>query len=409
MPTLRCNIECPHCLSSCSPRSGDTMSPIQLKKWITEFIDIGFKPICLTGGECFLFPDLVRAASEICYFRSTPLVIQTNGFWASTYDRAIQTLKSIPYITQLGFSSDYSHMQFINREVVENGIGAAYECGIDNVSLSISYQTASERNEVSDYFRGRFPNLTIDAWPITPIGRALGNPKLTKEHDTYSIDFLPRSCEARTRFTPIVFPNGDVHLCYHLVMCLDKKDPFLAGNLSEKSLEEILENIEDPLFRFVMAYGGGSLRYLIEESAPELVSGEFQRVCQFCYAVFSDPKLVSKMRKILSLPQFIECTMEVMEYRFNSSKHSRLREKPAGNERIIICRGKNCFGKQTNAHLGNYLTNHLIDSRKWESATIEWVDCLHACGQGPNIKIGSSGKTIHHADKGIIDELIRSL
>lgn len=405
MPTLRCNITCAHCLLSCSPESGDTMTKEQIREWVTEFIDLGFKPICLTGGEPFLFPHLVQIASAVCAQRSVPLIIQTNGFWASTPSRAIKFLKQIPYISQLGFSVDYAHMRFIKRETVENGVRAAYETGIDNVSLSISYQTIDEYEEIAAYYRHRFPNITIDEWPITPIGRALDNPELSYEYDNYLLDFLPRSCEAQTCFTPIVDPTGNVHLCYHLIMCLGQDDPFLIGNLSQNSLAEILDKTSDPLFAFILAYGGGSLGYLLDEVAPELISREYQRVCQFCYEVFSRPDIVSSLRQILSLPPFAERIEEMLKFQREKSSLKVMDKK----EKIVICGGKNCFGSQKNSHLRYYLLNRLIDSGKWKFATIEYVDCLKACNQGPNIMLANSGKKIHEVDTAKINSLIESL
>lgn len=408
MPTLRCNITCPHCLLSCSPQSGDTMTKEQIKKWVTEFIDLGFEPICLTGGEPFLFPELVQTASAVCARRSVPLVIQTNGFWASTPSKAIDMLEQIPSITQLGFSIDYAHMCFLKKENVENGIRAAYEMGIDNVSISISYQTLAEYEDLAAHFSNLFPNLTIDGWPIAPIGRASDNPELASEYTNYPLDFLPRSCEEQKCFTPIVYPSGDLHLCSHLIMSLGRNDPFLAGNLNENCLTEILDEISDPLFAFILAYGGGSLGYLLDGIAPELLSRQYQRGCQFCYEVFSDAEIVSSLRHILSLHPFVERVEQVLEYRFNKNNKT-LPETINTKETIVVCGGKNCSGNKNNAYLRHYLSNRLVDSGKWKSATIKYVDCLNVCGNGPNIKLASSGEIIHQVDITKINKLIESI
>jgi NADH:ubiquinone oxidoreductase subunit E/organic radical activating enzyme len=405
MPTLRCNISCAHCLLSCSPHSGDTANIRQLKRWVTEFIDFGFNPICLTGGEVFLFPDLVKEVSVICEKHSVPLVIQTNGYWARTYEKGRETLANIPYISQLGFSFDRAHMQFISQETIKNGIRAAYEKGISSVSLSISFQNSAEVHEISTSFQKQFPKLKIESWPITPIGRALDNSTLNLSCDMYSWDDLPRSCEAQTTFTPIIYPNGDVHLCYHLTMCLGLKDPFLLGNLHKDCFRNLIKEHRNPIFEFILAYGGGSLGYLLNEIAPELIHKEYQRTCQLCYEICSNKEIVNYLTNILTLPYFSERVEKTLAFRHMDKETSPVEK----NKKITLCRGKNCFGKNSYAHLRHYLTNRLVDSGKWEVASVECVDCMKACKYGPNLKLSDANEIIHHTNKSKIESIIYSL
>jgi|SRR5271157_2202465 len=405
MPTLRCPITCGHCLLSCTPTSGESMTPEQIGAWVAEFIDLGFSPICLTGGEPFLCPKVLEAASAVCADRSVPLVVQTNGFWARSTEGGRRMLAGIPAIAQLGFSVDYAHLRFLPREVIEKGLYLAYERGILNLSLSISYQTTAEQEEIESYFRRRFPRLTVDAWPITPIGRALDNPDLRCEYEEYSWDFLPRSCEAQQCFTPLVYPNGDVHLCYHLLMCLGPGDPFLLGNLRERSFAQMMDDLSDPLYSFVAAYGGGSLGYLLEEAAPEFLGKRYQRVCQLCYAVFSQPRLVAHLREILSLPPFLQKMQEMLQFRVTNAPAAVAGTKT----KLIVCRGKNCMGHKKNAHLKNYLTNRLLDGGKLKSVAVEGVDCMKLCKEGPNLRLGEEGDLISHVDVTRINTLIEAL
>lgn len=405
MPTMHCNITCEHCLLACSARTRDTMTEDQINKWTREFIDLGFSPICLSGGEVFLYPDLVRIASLACKENNTPFVIQTNGFWASIPERAQRMLESIPFITQLGFSVDYAHMKFIKKSTIENGIRAAYEAGIDNINLSISYRNLSECNDIKSYFQLRFPKLVIDAWPISPVGRAKEHPELYCESEFHTWNYLPRMCEAQRAFTPIVDPLGNVHLCYHLIMCLGINDPFLIGNLSNTSLSEMLDKISDPLYSFILAYGGGSLGYLLQIVAPEMLEQEYQRVCQLCYEVFSRKDVVSRLRQLLSTPDFADKIEEMIESRYIRPQSVSGKK----SEKIIICSGKNCFMKEKNKHLRYYLANRLVDSGNWKYADIECVNCFKKCKYGPNLKLQRSERMIHDVNAEKIDAIMNDL
>jgi MoaA/NifB/PqqE/SkfB family radical SAM enzyme len=405
IPTLLCNSKCAHCILSCSPMSNETMNLRMFQDCILQFLELNFNPICLTGGEPFLFPDIVKEASRQCVIYSKALVIQTNGFWAASPLAATQMLELIPYISQLGFSHDYAHMPFVSRQTIVNGIEAAYKCGITNVSLSISYQTTAECQEIESYFARRFPNIRIESWPITPLGRAKDNPELIAEHEIYDWDCLPHGCEAQKTFTPIVTTSGDVHLCYHLIMLLGRRDPLFVGNIFEKRLSEILNSIDDPLYEFILAYGGGGLGYIVSEIAPDIMNKKYQRVCEFCYEILSNPALIDKLRKILSLTDFREKVYEALRIK---SKNVNLKLTDA-KESIVICDGKNCFNKKGNRHMKHYLLNKLVDSRKFMVANLECVNCFQLCEKGPNILIKSSGKMMNHVDKAKIDSLIDSL
>ena len=405
MPTLRCPISCTHCLLSCTPGRGDTMSPELARTWTAEFIELGFSPICLTGGEPFLRPKVLEAVSRVCGERSTPLVLQTNGFWAKSIAGGRSLLARIPFVTQIGFSVDYAHLRFIPRETIENALSLSYERGIENLSLSISYQTIGEQEEIESYFRRRFPKLTVDSWPITPIGRALHNPELCYEYQEYSWDFLSRTCEAQQCFTPLVYPNGDVHLCYHLLMCLGRDDPFLLGNLNDTRFSRMMADLADPLYFFMVSFGGGSLGYLLEAVAPEFLEKRYQRVCQLCYAVLSRPDLVARLREILALPPFLERMREMLRSRENASH-------PAADghrTKLYVCRGRNCLGNKRHEYLKSFLMNRLLDSGKLRCMSIEGVDCMGLCKQGPNMALEGGGHVMSHVDAARINALVEAI
>ena len=78
----------------------------------------------------------------------------------------------MPGIIQMGFSVYKAHLKEIDLGSVLNAITATLESGIQNISLSISYQTKREFQILKHLFEKRFPGIAVAGWPILPIGRA---------------------------------------------------------------------------------------------------------------------------------------------------------------------------------------------------------------------------------------------
>ncbi|NPV92772.1 MAG: radical SAM protein [Firmicutes bacterium] len=77
----QCNLECRHCLFSCSPRrDDDQMSLLEAQEYVTDAVSRGVKAVYLTGGEPLLWPplrDFLRWYYE--QPQVLPLTILTNG------------------------------------------------------------------------------------------------------------------------------------------------------------------------------------------------------------------------------------------------------------------------------------------------------------------------------------------
>lgn len=144
IPSFKCNIACDHCQHSCSSDREERM-PLELFcSCINQALDLGWKQICLSGGEPFLIPEYIESAAKICRERNAKLIIQTNGFWGKNLTHAKLMLEKMKGITQIGFSIDKSHLKEIKLDYVLDAIKAAVESGINSISISISYQTFNE-------------------------------------------------------------------------------------------------------------------------------------------------------------------------------------------------------------------------------------------------------------------------
>ncbi|MCS6850884.1 MAG: radical SAM protein, partial [Gemmataceae bacterium] len=75
----RCNLECRHCFTSCSPHNHTFgfLSLDQVRPILEESVALGVKEYYFTGGEPFLNPDLVSILELT--LRYGPATVLTNG------------------------------------------------------------------------------------------------------------------------------------------------------------------------------------------------------------------------------------------------------------------------------------------------------------------------------------------
>ncbi|MDF1579916.1 MAG: radical SAM protein [Desulfuromonadales bacterium] len=79
--TTNCNLRCEHCWLECEGVQGESLyAPAdKVKRLITEFVDIGGKEICLTGGEPLTHPDFLEILSSCQMMNVQKIVVQTNA------------------------------------------------------------------------------------------------------------------------------------------------------------------------------------------------------------------------------------------------------------------------------------------------------------------------------------------
>ncbi len=92
--THHCNIACRHCYNNSGPHLKANRIPLDtMLAIVAEMPEVGIRHLNLTGGEPFLYPNDVAAL--VAAGRSARLEgisIYTNGYWASTDERASQVL-----------------------------------------------------------------------------------------------------------------------------------------------------------------------------------------------------------------------------------------------------------------------------------------------------------------------------
>lgn len=138
--TYQCNAMCKHCGSNCGPRETDWMTEREIKELIRQAATLGARNIVFTGGEPTLLGD--RLPELFQFIRDETLIpfcrLVTNGWWASSYDRAHSMLREWKDagLVELNISCGEFHQEFVPIERIAHAFRAGIDLGFRTVILA---------------------------------------------------------------------------------------------------------------------------------------------------------------------------------------------------------------------------------------------------------------------------------
>ncbi|MGN6717149.1 MAG: radical SAM protein [Candidatus Binatia bacterium] len=127
LSTLHCNISCAHCYNNSGPHKKAKRIPLdRMLALVKQMPGAGITRLDITGGEPFLYPhDLLAIIAAGRVAGLDGISLNTNGFWASTDDRARQMLDRLARAgfmqgreDKMKISGGVYHQEFINFERV---------------------------------------------------------------------------------------------------------------------------------------------------------------------------------------------------------------------------------------------------------------------------------------------------
>jgi len=299
--TDKCPIHCRSCLRSSSSRNGSVMSYEQVCSILDNLGSKGsFREVGFSGGECFLFPDLLLALCRYAYQeKGLPSVISTNGFWAKTPQVSRSTLKRFADngLTALMVSVDDFHLEQLASSCIENCVKAALD---QDVEVTLQVITTKHSRRIDELRR----LLRLDdetegvVWienPCDPIGRAAAE---VPENELEWHPYRHRGVCSILRLVSIRL-DGSVCLC-----CGSGAEAagLSLGNISTDSIDQIIERANRSAVVNLLAIDGGPLsllEVLEKHGHPELARRQYTSPCDACYAVFSDPAVTQKLDELL--------------------------------------------------------------------------------------------------------------
>ena len=293
MLTETCTAACRFCGVRCNPQKKGVMSVELLHKAIDEAKALGtFDRVGLSGGEVFLYPELVKEAldyaKEAGFSRRT---VATNGFWGAwsdeKQDEVLESMKDS--LTEVAFSHDAFHAEYVKTEYIWRAVKALERHGI-----YYTIHVADTRGEMgaAEFLASCDKKVFYRHYKLYPLA-AMGNAEdLPPEIFVREQNWDETWCYPDGIIT--IDCHGDVYPC-----CCPGvfSTGFKLGNINDTPLSQIVTgsagmkyiNVMTEPARFVKM-----LRYAKEELGVELPEKTVNG-CELCYMVFSQPDIFKKL------------------------------------------------------------------------------------------------------------------
>ena len=121
--TNKCNASCQICCYNCSPNQSEVIEEKLMYRVIDQAKEFGYvESICFTGGEPFLYYDLLKKGLEYAKNSGFKTTVASNGYWGMwPADELYAKFKELP-IDLILISTDEYHQEYIPESDIEKAI-----------------------------------------------------------------------------------------------------------------------------------------------------------------------------------------------------------------------------------------------------------------------------------------------
>ncbi|MBQ6382633.1 MAG: radical SAM protein [Clostridia bacterium] len=200
--TDRCNADCDSCSLSCGPDGRNVMAEDLMLRVVREAKAAGIRIVEFTGGEPFLFTELLSRGVQAAHGEKMGVMVTSNGFWGSWEKEKVYSLLKDMKPDHVNVSSDFFHCRFVPAEHVVQALQACRNLGISCRMLVADTEGACSAGRYMQSL-GEKHFFSIDTWiyPARRCGRAMNLPEA----------WFPPA--ARRENTLTVFYDGEAYAC----------------------------------------------------------------------------------------------------------------------------------------------------------------------------------------------------
>ncbi|TJX12833.1 radical SAM protein [Tissierella creatinini] len=309
--TYKCNYECDHCISNCSPSREETMKIYQAKEYIDKVVSTtNVNQIGYTGGEPFLYYEMLKELIGYSYNEyGIAGGVVTNCFWAKSEKEADHKLEELYNngLRSIVVSCDSYHLKYGSIKPIEYVVHKSLDLGLTIcINTVVTKDVSISKNDIP-----RLLKLTDDDMENGIIIKEIGLLRLGR-----TLTHIPEDCLIETEDEmyfngacpfvlkiPTITPRGSVYSC----CCFgdDEVNPTeligYGGNVNHDSIENILTNMEGNLLFNIFKYKGPySLLKTIKERRSDIeIRGKYLSNCDICVELYHNPQVKEELKKLL--------------------------------------------------------------------------------------------------------------
>lgn len=293
--TMRCPLECDHCITMSGPKVEDEMTIEEGLQYLRDAAGL-IDHVSFTGGEPLLKRERLEAlmieADRLGYIIS----VMTSGYWGAKKSEARKILKRLKTLGLkfLGVSLDRFHLAYISEDCCVN---IAEVC--DELDIPIAVRTIVDNGD--DYGKHveeilKHTKATVNVNWMVSLGRAQ---KLSTAAFKVSNRPPRETCETVTAVD--IVPGGEVYACCGPGLYMKKTNPLVLGNAQKENLGDILRRgLHNPFMKVINTRGPSAMIEDLQKIGKgDLVPirKKYRDACQSCMDVCNRPKAVEALKE----------------------------------------------------------------------------------------------------------------
>ena len=287
--TDKCNARCRMCSLCCSPEGKYLLDKDKVKDCILQASKISsIKKIGFTGGEVFLFYDILLECMLYAKNLGLHSTVKTNAFWAKDFKTAREKLSKLADagLIAMEISTDEFHQEYVPFEYALNAANAAQSSGINSelcVIKTDKWYGCIDKAGQSSY------GISFKIFQLVNAGRCKENENICIE----KIQSLNLSCPRSVQQATVMYTGDIYNCCGH---CSVETDLLRLGNIETDSLAEVIEKQDKNAFLFLLKHKSFDwfiyLATKLGYEVPEKVSS----VCELCNFFLSNKDFIEDAR-----------------------------------------------------------------------------------------------------------------
>lgn len=296
--TRRCPLRCAHCIVSSHPDRPDPPRDTVLRVARQAAAREALRHVCITGGEPFLRPELLRDVIALLAGAGKEISVITSAHWAATAPRARRMLEQVlgdGREMTLWISLDPHHSAFLPAANYVHAVEAASSLGL-RPRLTATYRR--DPHEAIAFIDETLPQRTVELCggirlqPLFLQGRGEHLP----DSDGFSQALPAGVCGS---CVPHANEDGTVFACCSLFDA-PEGHPLRLGDATHQNLDGLLDRADrDQLIQAIRTLGPKRLA----EMLPDAMQRHAKRhvylphdICSLCSRIMGDPNCVAALR-----------------------------------------------------------------------------------------------------------------
>lgn len=287
--TSKCNAQCKHCCFSCSPNSKDELSEEEIWKVVNYGInDKDINEIAISGGEPFLYEELILSIVKAVSKSKKIATCITNGFWATSYDVAREKLENFSSagLRFLTISFDEFHNEYVDIEKIRNIVEASYQLPI-KISLNIAVTKSHTGIKLIEKLSDSLFGVSLTRFSVNPVGNAHN---INKDELYYKLNMNNSLRCSEPSSGMVIHHDGYVYPCCSPLVF---ESILRIGSIREYSLEQLNHKLKTNMLIYIIKKEG--LNWFVDkckEKGIDYSKNKYVSTCHLCSDLFKDDSVI---------------------------------------------------------------------------------------------------------------------